>query len=292
MAELDVLISTLRKETEDLVSVLQNRFYFNQGTPYTDEGTVCSETGTPYTNEAQVLATIPVGMRYAYLTVNISGVEWWFLPNGLLANKTESLSLVDKSVTLAKMSDMNTASIIGRVSAGVGTPEILTIAQLLTMLELTDISTTVANKVDKLNGYSLVLNTEIAKIHELGSDDQDLSAITAAITALNAAVRQNAFYFILPTAGTVAERLLGIIVYGPGTELWTFAADGIDLLVTHNTGRNVAAMSVSQKGTDGIRPLLNGAGYVGYLAGNTSVLRIEAFAKDKLYNIVTTITFA
>ena len=42
----------------------------------------------------------------------------------------------------------------------------------------------VSTKVDKVTGKSLVLNTEIAKIHASGSDDQDLSGLAEKSTII------------------------------------------------------------------------------------------------------------
>ncbi len=45
--------------------------------------------GVPYADEAEVLATIPLLSRHQYMTVNISGSEYWFL-----ADKTTLVSKV------------------------------------------------------------------------------------------------------------------------------------------------------------------------------------------------------
>jgi hypothetical protein len=42
-----------------------------------------NQAGTPYTNTTQVLSEIPSGIRHVGLTVNISGIEYWF-NNGIL----------------------------------------------------------------------------------------------------------------------------------------------------------------------------------------------------------------
>jgi hypothetical protein len=47
---------------------------------------------------------------------------------------SEALTITDKAVTLAKMNDMATASLIYRRSAGVGVPQVNTLAQLATDL--------------------------------------------------------------------------------------------------------------------------------------------------------------
>jgi hypothetical protein len=44
----------------------------------------------------------------------------------------------------------------------------------------------VSGKVDKVTGHSLVADTEIAKIHEPGSDNQDLSELQAHVNSTHA----------------------------------------------------------------------------------------------------------
>ena len=51
---------------------------------------------------------------------------------------TTSLTIADNSVTLAKMANMTTSSIIGRVSGSTGDPEILTPTQVRTLLNVAD----------------------------------------------------------------------------------------------------------------------------------------------------------
>jgi len=279
MATQAELIAAFREETEDLFKALRKYVYFNLGV-------------APYTSTDEVLSTIAEADRVPYLTiVNINGILYWFTDSTTLVPLVGNLALTDKSVTLPKMADIIAGTVIGKQTKD-GTPEALSMTTLLSMLGLSTIVNDVSNKVDKADGYSLISSNELAKIHESGSDDQDLTAINEAILSLQNIAGQRTYSFTLPSAGTVAERLLGTIVYGEGAEGWTFEADGIDLLVTHSTGRNISNISVSQIGTEGIRPLLNGVGYVGYLAESTSVLRIEGFAASIAYSILTIITFA
>lgn len=49
-------------------------------------------------------------------------------------------NLADKAVTLAKMADMATSSLLGRITAGDGSPEVLSAANALSILGLTGIT--------------------------------------------------------------------------------------------------------------------------------------------------------
>lgn len=87
----------------------------------------------PYADEAEVLSVLDFDSRAPYLPVNIAGVDYWFLPDvnlETLVPKLEYLALADHSVTLIKMADMASASLIYRRSPGTGTPEVNTLAQL------------------------------------------------------------------------------------------------------------------------------------------------------------------
>ena len=58
-----------------------------------------------------------------------------------LMHEHESSGVADGSVTLAKMADMDTASLIYRKTAGAGVPEVNTLATLKTDLGLTGTNT-------------------------------------------------------------------------------------------------------------------------------------------------------
>jgi len=110
--------------------------------------------GVAYTSTAQVLSLIPTISRVLYLTVNVAGVEYWFNPDVLtLVQKVASLSLVDGSVTLAKMANVATSTVFYRKSAGSGPPEVQTLATLKADLGLTG-----TNSGDQvLTGYVTVV---------------------------------------------------------------------------------------------------------------------------------------
>ena len=110
--------------------------------------------GVAYTSTAQVLSLIPTISRVLYLTVNVAGVEYWFYPDVLtLVQKVASLSLVDGSVTLAKMANVATSTVFYRKSAGSGLPEVQTLATLKADLGLTG-----TNSGDQsLTGYVTVV---------------------------------------------------------------------------------------------------------------------------------------
>ena len=54
-----------------------------------------------------------------------------------------ALTIASKAVTLAKMADMTTSSILGRVTAATGVPEVLTATQVRTLLNVADGATAV-----------------------------------------------------------------------------------------------------------------------------------------------------
>jgi hypothetical protein len=274
-------ITAFRLETEDMIKAVVLQYYFN--------------TGVPYTNEAQVLSVIDTHWS-AYLTVNVAGVEFWYLPNGTLVNKTGSLALLDKAVTLEKMADMATASLVGRNTAGTGIPQVLSIATVKTMLGIVDgsvITLVLADKVDKVAEKSLVLNTEVAKIHSpfavdevaamnLKVDKVDGSSLIANSekTRLET-IKQNVYTIKLPASGTVAGRCAGVIELPAG---WTIApgTSAVDLLITHSLGREIAVVTVWKIDTDGKRLLYGNTAFSGIIAPGNTTLLIESLATINL----------
>jgi hypothetical protein len=55
-------------------------------------------------------------------------------------------TIIDKAVTLAKMNDMATASLLGRDTAGAGVPEVLSKATVQSLLEVSDVTTAAWSK--------------------------------------------------------------------------------------------------------------------------------------------------
>lgn len=291
-AEMIVAVATFRKEVEDLVVKLINRFYFNNdGVAYTDEGTVQTH-GVAYEDEDEVLSLIPEGLRFQYLTVNIAGVEYWFIGTPLaLEPKFESLSIADGSITLAKLANMATASILGRVTAGAGVPEVLSVAQVLTLLGLdTLIAADLSTFVTKVNGSSLVPDTEIAKIHAAGSDDQDLSGkvdVVAGESLMTDAERAKLalltqiYTIILPAASTVQGRCNAAVEITNYPENWTIAADGTipaDLVITHGLDQDIADVKIYSVDGTSKRLLYENESHSGIIAPDKNTLNIESLA--------------
>ena len=257
------LVTAFRLETEDLFKALTKQIYFKNGVG-------------PYADEADVLSTIAEGDRIAYLTlVNIMGVDYWFTDSTTLVPYVGSLSILDNSVTLSKLVNMTGPTFLGK-QTGTGSPQVLSVANVLTMLGLTDIGSTIANKVDKAAGYSLVLNTLISQIHAPGSDDQDLTAIIESINALQEAVAKVPYRIILPAASTVAGRCV------TPTELptdWTVSegTSDQDLLITHTLNtRKPVAVFIWANMPSGEREMQGSLAKVGFLAPSSTTLVIES----------------
>lgn len=294
------LITAFRQETEDLFKALAKQIYFKNGV-------------APYTDTADVLATIPIGDRIPYITlVNVAGVDYWFTDSTTLVPYVGSLSLSDGSVTLVKMANMATASFIGRNSSGSGSPEILSVATVLSILGLTNVISDLANKVDKETGKALVLLTEIAKIHTSGSDNQTLTiggttAPTIALSGSNTAtfsavgdvsLNQSAGTITISVGnssrpplhlksggvtGDVATRLSGLV---EGTDYptgWTLSVgvNATDLIITHGLGRELASIHVWAKDTvtSEDQEMKGDLGYVAlYRASDKNSFRIDSLA--------------
>jgi hypothetical protein len=253
LAERNALIAVFRQMVEDFFRTMETRLYFKHGTtPYNDEGVQYVEDGVPYASVEEALTLIPEGMRIPYfIKLNVAGVDHWFLPDGSLVPYIGDLSLEDNSVALSKLVNIATASFIGRKTAGDGSPEILSVADVKTLLGLTDINFN--NYVTKVLNYSLVPNSEIAKIHAATSDNQDLSGlvekvdgsrlITTEELALLNAGKQAEFRIILPSASTVAGRCVTPVELPSG---WTVVAGVVDtdLVITHNLNRECCLISV------------------------------------------------
>lgn len=257
------LVTAFRLETEDLFKALTKQIYFKNGVG-------------PYANEADVKATIAEDERIAYLTlVNIMGVDYWFTDSTTLVPYVGSLSILDNSVTLSKLVNMTGPTFLGK-QTGTGSPQVLSVANVLSMLGLTDVATTLSNKVDKAEGYSLILSSLISQIHEPGSDNQDLTAIIASINALQEAVAKVPYRIILPAASTVAGRCV------TPTELptdWTVSegTSDQDLLITHTLNtRKPVAVFIWANMPGGEREMQGSLAKVGFLAPSSTTLVIES----------------
>lgn len=293
--QLEALIEQFRKETEDLIwaSILQ--YYFNDGVPYTDVN--------------QVKSIITVDKRTIYMTVNIAGVEYWFLPDlETLVPKYGDLGIADGSVTLAKLYPIDGISVIGRSTTTNGSPEVITIAALRELLGLIDgesFNQDLSKYVEKEPNKSLVLDSLILKIHDKFADDE--AAVIQAIwdfldnlvltdnnytdgeKAKLAGLHQDVYTINLPT-GDVSERASGATSKPDG---WTLAAaaNPNDLLIIHNLNRTIAAANVFY--VDGGEQILLMAnlGYTGLSAPNANSLVFKGLS-TKAFPLVVQLIFA
>lgn len=254
-------IALVRTKIESIISAVNRRFYLNDGSVFPDEG-LPETAGVAWTSEAEVLSVIPVASRTEFLTVNILGVEYWFR-DGVLVLKNQNMGIPDGSISLAKLFNMPSGTLIYRKSAGVGSPEIQTLATLLADLNLTSDDT----KVDKIAGSSLILDSLKALIHAPHSDDQDLTEIFTSLNELTALINSMSppAKIILPSADTVAGRLVGLtagVNYPTG---WVLSADDKDLIVTHGLDKEIKEVVVWSKNLlEGIkRKELGNAAYSG-----------------------------
>ena len=265
-AETAALIAAFRKEVEDLIPVVVNKFYFNDG--------------VPYANEAEVLSLIPSESREQYMTVNIMGVEYWFLPDlTTLTNKVADLSITDGSIALANLANVASGTVFYRKSTGDGSPEVQTLATLKE--DLGHDST----KVDKISSYSLVPDALIAKIHEAGSDNQDLSGYVLKVTdkslISDSEISRLAGLFsaqtiILPSASTVAGRCTTPTQIPDGWTVGVGTTDQ-DLLITHTlSSNNITDIKVWAEMTEGDRLMIGGLAFVGVLAPTSTTILIES----------------
>jgi len=118
-------------------------------------GTNTATIRVPDALAADYVLTLPVddGNNGEVLTTNGSGVLTWATPGAatvadgdkgdITVSSTGTVWTIDNStVTLAKMADMSTASILGRNTAGTGVPEVLSAATTKTLLSLNNVENT------------------------------------------------------------------------------------------------------------------------------------------------------
>jgi len=271
-------IAAFRQEAEDLIKAVVLQYYFDNSelaTPY-----------VPYTDLADAQANIGDNWR-PYMTINVAGTEYWYMPNGDLVEKVGSLSLTDKSVTLAKMADMASASLIYRKSSGTGSPEVQSLDTLKTDLGLDGLTAALEAKVDKVANKSLVYDADIAKIHEEGSDIQDLSGLVEKAEGYRliseeelAGIKQTVFTITLPDSFSVSGRCAAAVEGVDYPTGWVIAADSnpVDLKITHGLERRIAMVTVfSVDGTEE-RQLFGNAAYSGIVAPTDQILKIESLA--------------
>lgn len=284
--QLVALIAQFRKETEDLIWAAMLQYYFNDGVPYTDVN--------------QVKSIITSDKRTIYMTVNIAGTEYWFLPD------LETLEPKYGSVSIQVAS----GTVFYRKTAGIGNPEVQTLETLkadLGIVSSAPIAEALALKVDKEEGKSLISNLLILKIHDKFAPDE-AAVIQAIWDFLNglvltdnnytdedkaklALLKQDVFTIALPT-GDVSERAAGA-TGGDGTTGWTYAAaaNPNDLEITHNLGRKIAAATVFYvDGTEQIL-LMGNLGFTGVSAPSDDVLVIKGLS-TKAFPLVINLIFA
>ena len=237
-----------------------------------------------WADEAAVLAGIPEDKRSIYQMVNIAGVDYWFTGDPLtLTPYVEGLSIGDGTITLAKLANITGISVLGRSTATTGVPQVISIADLSTLLSIPDavaIAAAIALKVTAVEGYSLVSNSAIALIHAAHSDDQDLSGLVVKadgyslildteITRLSTVIGPQ--QILLSASSDVATRISGGATIPSG---WSVAADsGVNLLITHTlTGRKIVDVKVFEIDGDNermIKPFEDA--YSGILANGLTV---------------------
>lgn len=245
-----------------------------------------------WVDEADVLAGIPEAEREIYQVVNIAGVEYWFTGSPLaLSQKYSDMSIPDGSIALAKLVNIATASFLGRNTAGTGVPEVLSVATAKTLLNLSGTNSgdqDLSGKVDKASGYSLVADTEIAKIHEPGSDDQDLSGLVEKVTGKSLIADTEIarlltlsapYTIILPAASSVAGRIVTPTEL-PSGWLLAVGTSVLDLRITHGlTDKKPIDVKVWAEVTTGVERLrIAGLAYTGLWTPTTSTLEIESLA--------------
>jgi len=92
--------------------------------------------------------------------------------------------------------------------------------------------------------------------------------------ALSSEVKQDVYEMTLPASTTVAGRISGATLPSG----WSIAADGVDLVVTHNEGRRVAYVSVFAVDGTQEQQLFDTAAYNGIITADTNTLRIQSLA--------------
>ena len=115
---------TLAQFIDSIVSVDTN-YYLNEG--------------VPYISQQDVLDNFLFEFRMPYSTVNINGVEYWFLQDKMtLVKKYESLVVEDGSITLTKHANFPAYSLLYNNSNAPGAPQYLTLTQLKQLLGISE----------------------------------------------------------------------------------------------------------------------------------------------------------
>lgn len=219
-----------------------------------DDGTV-TKTQPAFTNISGVLGTTQMVALTGDVT-NTSG--------------TVATTIANQAVTLAKMANVATGSLLGRNTAGTGVPEVLTtipagvqtnITQLGTITTGTWNGTAVANSKGGTGGDSSA-QTGIA--HVAAGTWSYSSIVNADVTSIDAATKLTG---IAPGAnGGTGNGFFAVT--GPTTSLKTFTLpNASSTILTSN-----AAVTVSQGGTGGTTFTANGV----LVANGTSAFNVTA----------------
>lgn len=303
--EIKDLITIFRTHVEDFISATRRRFYVNDGSVYPDDGRI-EPDGEPWASVQEVLDTIPEGLRTAYLTVNIQGVEYWFLPDLVsLVPKIGDLAIADGSVTMVKLANVPSGTVFYRKTASDGPPEIQTLQTLKDDLGIPDISGLVA----QVDGHSLVSNELILKIHDKFAPDE-AAAIQAIWVFLNELVltdnnytdeekaklellKQDVFTIYLPSYDNVSERCENAVETTDYPTGWILDedVDDKDISITHNLNRRIANVNVFQVDNGEERFLRGNMAYSGYVAVSKNRLVINGLSTVG-YPIVIQLIFA
>src|ERR1035437_6218886 len=264
----------------------QNRSIRIKGQRHLDDK-YFNSSNQPYTDTAQVLAQIVENERAEYGTVNVAGVEYWFLPDGSLVAKLEYLSIANGAITLLKMANADAFCIIGNNTDAPATPQYIALSALKTALSLAKADVGLSN-VDNTSDANKPVSTATAaalsgKQPSLGFTPYNSTNPLGFITPSDLL----AYYFlppekriILPSAGTVAGRCMTPTELPTG---WTEAAGVVDtdLVITHNLHREICQISV--EAVDGST----------FEKGNLPIgANYNNFKEDRYSNIITISGFA
>lgn len=255
------------------------------------------KNGVPYTSIQSVYDTIPLISRYLYLTVNVSGVEYWFTDLNTIYPKVGTLSIPDGSVTVSKLAPVAHGTVFYKDSAGTGDPQVVPLSVLMIAMSLSNTNTgdetkgSIESKLlltapsthfvqnDELTGYipvtpgsGLITDTDLLRLQSVCS----------------------VFTITLPSASTVAGRVASAVAGVNYPIGWTLTADGIDIIITHNLDRRIASVSVFSDASSVERQLFGNAAYSGIYQSHSGVynqVAIEALATVET-NIVIELIFA
>jgi hypothetical protein len=203
-----------------------NMFYFvEEGTANSDTGWVCTTNGTvSFTN-----------MTFA----QFSGTGSYTATDGLDITGT-AFGIADAGVTLAKMDNMATTSILGRKTASAGVPEVLSAANARIVMSVdaagTDNSTDVT--VTGEDYLSIDAATQVLTAAEVDLTDNVTGTLpvgsggtgATTLTTKGVVYANGANAFIATAAGTVGQLLMGVGASGSETApVWGTSLSGITI---------------------------------------------------------------